>query len=380
MNFKLLFALPLFAMACSGSDDIEIEPVPPVVDGNDIELLIDGSLETVYESDGASISFITQTEGKVAAYSFYAAESQSNENDPNSWVVYGSNDKNEWTEVDKRGNIDFWARFQERYFALEKVSNYKYLKFVVQPKDATKLRLAELKLHAEDVNSKWTNFQYPLVPFVNEDEKSVGSKYYDYLVQNKSEYLKFHAREVAKILYYDADDARKDIQQIKYILKDYDGISAKSGNIPSVQITYSTRYIAQAYQLSMFKLDHETRGVLFHEMTHCYQYEPQNCGTYNEQGVFWAFMEGLADAVRIHAGYVDMKERRQGGWYTDGYKTTGFFLDWLTTKDPDAIRKFNRSAKELSTWSFDGAMKYIFGSNASVRNLWVEYQNYLKTI
>lgn len=366
--------------AC-GSDDAGNggTTVPPAIAGNDVTYLIDNDLTTVYEEEGANISFIVETQGQTQAYAFFAAEAQSNSNDPIAWTVYGSDDKSQWTQIETQSAIDFWARFQERRFALSKAANYKYLKFEVQPKDQKTLRIADLKLYAENPDAGWEDFSYPLVPFENQDAKSKGSEYYNYLVQNKEGYLKYHAREVAKILYYDAANSRNDIQQIKYILKQSDVISAKSGNIPSVQIAYSTTYIEQFYQKSMAQLDAETRGVLFHEMTHCYQYEPKNCGSYDGSSDFWAFMEGVADAVRIQAGYVDYKERTTGGWYSDGYKRTGFFLDWLTTKDPDALRKFNQSAKDLDTWTFDGAMKYIFGQTATVKALWQEYQNYLKS-
>ena len=111
---------------------------------------------------------------------------------------------------------------------------------------------------------------------------------------------------------------------------------------------------------------------------HAYQFEPKGIGTYSTNKEFWACIEGLADAVRAQAGYFDIAERRRpGGNWLDGYQTTGFFIQWLTTKDPDAIRKFHQSVRDLEVWSFDGAMKYIFGKNASIQGLWDEYQAFL---
>lgn len=40
------------------------------------------------------------------------------------------------------------------------------------------------------------------------------------------------------------------------------------------------------------------RAVLLHELTHAYQLEPQGIGSYGTNRVFWAFIEGMADAVR----------------------------------------------------------------------------------
>ena len=40
-----------------------------------------------------------------------------------------------------------------------------------------------------------------------------------------------------------------------------------------------------------------------------------------------------------------MSTRKPGGNWMDGYRTTGFFIQWLTTKDPDAIRKFHETVR-----------------------------------
>jgi hypothetical protein len=69
--------------------------------------------------------------------------------------------------------------------------------------------------------------------------------------------------------------------------------------------------------------------------------------------------------------------RKPGGHWMDGYQTTGFFLQWLTCKDPDFLRKFNYSTRVVIPWSFDKAMKYVFGEKSSVDGLWQEYQAFL---
>ena len=58
----------------------------------------------------------------------------------------------------------------------------------------------------------------------------------------------------------------------------------------------------------------------------------------------------------------------------DGYRTTGFFLAWLTqTKDSDFLRKFNRSTLHVIPWSFQGAIQYAFGEGYDIDRLWEEY-------
>lgn len=62
----------------------------------------------------------------------------------------------------------------------------------------------------------------------------------------------------------------------------------------------------------------------------------------------------------------------------DGYRTTGFFFQWLTTKDPDAIRKLHLTVRDLEVWSFDKAIKSIFGEDSSIEGMWNEYQAFLE--
>ncbi|MDD7153950.1 MAG: basic secretory protein-like protein [Candidatus Cryptobacteroides sp.] len=229
-----------------------------------------------------------------------------------------------------------------------------------------------------EVRDEWKDFVYPEVKFSCLNPETRGAKLYSQLVPDPESFIKEHCRKVAEILFYSASDPMNHVGRINYILKDYDGVSAKAGNPEETTVYFSTRHVEKSAAQSMFKLDYETRGVLFHELVHAYQFEPKGIGTYSTNKEFWACIEGLADAVRAQAGYFDIAERRRpGGNWLDGYQTTGFFIQWLTTKDPDAIRKFHQSVRDLEVWSFDGAMKYIFGKNASIQGLWDEYQAFL---
>ncbi|KAA6337631.1 hypothetical protein EZS27_014308, partial [termite gut metagenome] len=207
-----------------------------------------------------------------------------------------------------------------------------------------------------------------------------GNRIYTQLVQDPDKYVKYHTQKVAEILFYTADEPMNDVRRINYVLKDYNGISEKSGNPPSVSIVYSTRWVETSAKESLYKLDYETRGVLYHELTHAYQFEPKGIGTYSTNKEFWACIEGIADAVRAEAGLFDISTRKPGGHWLTGYRTTGFFIQWLTTKTPDAIRKFHHTVRDLDVWSFDNAIKSIFGNTASIEDMWKEYQEYLRSL
>jgi len=224
---------------------------------------------------------------------------------------------------------------------------------------------------------EWKDYFVGNVRFEDKAEGTEGSKIYARIIPDPSAYISESALKVLKTLYFSPKDSIPKIKTIRYTLKDYDGISAKSGSGSFISIVYSTQWIEKNFvNNDTAKLDYETRGVLYHELTHAYQLEPQGCGTYSDGGQFWSFIEGVADAVRVANGCFRPEDRPKKGHYLDGYRTTGFFLYWLSqTKDPDFIRKFNRTALEVIPWSFENAFKHIFGDKKEyhIDALWLEY-------
>lgn len=224
----------------------------------------------------------------------------------------------------------------------------------------------------------WSSFVYPQIDFRDLAPHTQGSQIYNRAIKEPDIFIQQHALHVARLLYWSADDYMPKVEKIVYTLEDVDGISAKSGSPPVVNIFYSTRWIEQTQSsASDEEVISGTRGVLYHELTHAYQLDPKGAGGYSQGNEHWAFIEGMADAIRYQAGYFPLSNRKPGGHWKDGYQTTGFFLQWLTGKDPDFLRKFNRTAIEVVPWSFDGAMKHVFGQSYSVDGLWEEYQAFL---
>lgn len=112
---------------------------------------------------------------------------------------------------------------------------------------------------------------------------------------------------------------------------------------------------------------------MLHELTHAYQLEPQGIGDYSNNKVFWAYVEGEADAVRVANGYFTAQDRPKGGSSMDGYRR--FFLVWLRDHyDRRFLKKFNRSTLEVIPWSFDGAIKLVLGKQYSIKELWHQYE------
>lgn len=223
----------------------------------------------------------------------------------------------------------------------------------------------------------WERYDTGAVEFTDLNPETEGSKIYRQIIPDPAAYITGHARRVVSTLYFSPDDSIPPIRTIRYLLKDYDGISAKSGAPPAIEIVYSTRWIEQSFaEGDTARLDYETRGVLYHELTHGFQLEPQGIGSYGTNKVFWAFIEGVADAVRYLNGCFTEADCPEGGSYLDGYRTTGFFLGWLTrTKDADFLRKFNQSTLHVIPWSFQGGIDYALGKGHNIDQLWEEYQN-----
>lgn len=233
-----------------------------------------------------------------------------------------------------------------------------------------------LKKQSAIMLNDWEKYSVGTVLFEDKAPQTKGSDIYHRIIPDAESYIKKQARAVLSTLYYSPNDSIVPVDNIHYTLEDTDGISAKGGSQGNIAIFYSTRHIEKSFaQNDTAKLFFETRGVLLHELTHAYQLEPQGIGSYGTNRVFWAFIEGMADAVRVANGGFGPDARPKGGNYMDGYRTTGYFFVWLRdNKDPDFLRKFNRSTLEVTPWSFDGAIKHVLGKEYNIDDLWHEYQ------
>jgi hypothetical protein len=228
-----------------------------------------------------------------------------------------------------------------------------------------------------NADSIWKDYFVGNILFEDKAPQSEGSRIYRSLIPDAEAYIGKQARTVLNTLYFSPEDSITPVYNLHYRLEDIDGISAKGGEKGEISIFYSTRHIEKSFaDKDTAKVDFETRGVLLHELTHAYQLEPQGIGSYGTNKVFWAFIEGMADAVRVaNGGFHGEADRPKGGNYMNGYRHAGYFFVWLRdNKDPDFLRKFNRSALEIVPWSFDGAIKHVLGEQYNMDELWNEYQ------
>ncbi len=220
----------------------------------------------------------------------------------------------------------------------------------------------------------WTHFAYPKINFINKTLGGNGDLYTD-LVPKPIDLINSVCLDVCKILYRSVDEI--DVLNIlDYSIEDIETISAKGGNPPHINIFFSSSYLKNKKgEMSDKELVDEIVGVLYHELTHGYQYAPKGAGAYANGTDFFGFLEGMADYVRLKAGYSSYDYRKTGGHWNDGYKVSAFFIDWLHTKDADFIYKMNQTAQTIIPWSWDAATQEILSQ--PTQELWNEYQDFL---
>ncbi len=228
-----------------------------------------------------------------------------------------------------------------------------------------------------DDDRQW-NKHLLTIDFHDRASSTKGSAIYHTLIPEPDPYIRSVAREVMRCLYFTPEDSMPVLHHLDYVLRNADGVSWKDGDDGNVSITYTTGHIERSFANNdTARVDFETRGVLLHELTHAFQLEPQGIGPYGGSNkAVWEMVEGTADAVRVACGgFHGEKDRPKGGSYHDGYRYIGYFFNWVReTKDPDFIRKMNRSCREVIPWSWDGAVAYALGPGHTIDALWQEYQ------
>nr|WP_281548247.1 basic secretory protein-like protein [Alistipes onderdonkii] len=305
------------------------------------------------------------------------------EDDPRNWSLWGSDNEKKWVKIDQRLDQTFWARYTEREYAVQLPGKYSKYAFIIETVSGDTLTTRGshgFRFFDSNPHEGWEDFTYPDVVFHYSSPHTGGSRIYRETITDPESYIRYHARKVCEILFWTDDNPenRNRIDRITYELKDYDGISAKSGEAPDIFISFSTRYIERTARNSILEFCDETRGILYHELAHGYQHQPKGCGRYDGQSEYWAAIEGMADAVRIDAGFHKQRRPDPDGNWMQGYTTTGFFLQWFRTKDPDALRKFHDTMRTLYPWSFDAGVKAVFGKDTTIQELWDEYAQFIR--
>ena len=171
--------------------------------------------------------------------------------DPAGWVLSGSHDGRKWVELDRREGCVFCSRFQEITGRIAEPSNYTAYKIEFLPREeADTVAVGDVRFYEHDREEAWSGFVYPAVDFEVLDPQTEGAAIYATLVQDPGAYVRYHTRKVAEILFYSAADTMNTVGKIDYTLKDYAGVSAKSGSRRASRFTNSTMKRAACFSTS----------------------------------------------------------------------------------------------------------------------------------
>ncbi len=214
---------------------------------------------------------------------------------------------------------------------------------------------------------RWQAVTSPSITY--ENDQSGGGRLFAQAVPHIDPYVHDIAGKVGRFLYLSPDEVPA-FERLTLKIFSFDGIAWKSGDPPHITVAVSSDYLLR-YHREGGNVAEEVRGILFHEMTHAYQHA---------NGMSSSAVEGVADLVRYCAGYIPTHFRFAGGHWTDGYKTTAFFLAWLQENQgyADLAYVLNQSALpgQANNWSWQSAI-----TNATCQSpdtLWHQYQTWLK--
>ncbi|MFV0398080.1 MAG: basic secretory protein-like protein [Bacteroidales bacterium] len=236
---------------------------------------------------------------------------------------------------------------------------------------------------ALQAQSNWSNYTYDQLEIKGEFDPPTdkGTELVLQVFPDLKATITQQSRIVQNLLYSSEVNAMPAVKNLQYTIKPSGPISGKGGGAPTVYISVNTEYLEKFYNShnqDTARFKREFIGMLTHELTHAFQLEPKGCGRYDGKSEFWAFIEGMADAMRYLSGDKEWKKPKPGGTYLSGYETTGFFLIYLQDRfDPHFVMKFHETAAKLPIWSFDGAIKEVLGERYSLDKLWDDYQKYL---
>ncbi|XBJ24200.1 hypothetical protein VPH35_002136 [Triticum aestivum] len=150
----------------------------------------------------------------------------------------------------------------------------------------------------------------------------------------------------------DPSDRRPaDGDTVTLAVRDTDGIASTSGST----IQLSARSVGG---ITGDNLKEQVDGVLYHEVAHVWQWGLQEYGAHS--GIF----EGIADYVRLKAGYVAANWVKEGGGdrWDQGYDVTARFLDYCDSLKAGFVAEMNGKLK-------DGYSDDYFGKYQVIREL-----------
>lgn len=175
------------------------------------------------------------------------------------------------------------------------------------------------------------------------------------------------------------------VQTIELVLRPMDGVAYTTGSETAKEIHFACQHIVN----SADRCADEIRGVLVHEVVHCFQYNGRGtcpggliegiAGVYSS---FFLFEFGKtacntalsADWVRLRSGLAPPHWSPGGNSWDAGYHVTAYFLEWLTERYGEGtVQEINELMKDAP---YDELIfKTVTGRK--VDKLWKFYKEHL---
>lgn len=206
----------------------------------------------------------------------------------------------------------------------------------------------------------------PIINFENQDPGNSGN--FDAVIQDVQAEMQDAICTVCSILYRTPDDLPRMHDTVNFIIDNHDGVAYAGGN----SIHLSTGHIQNYGDPESAYV--EFKGVMVHESTHLYQV---NGG--NSDG---ALIEGVADFVRVRAGYYGPGRCGGGDSWDGAYTISGCFFSWLAgpceyhdvfqpQNDLDIGYRINLIINEGKS-AVQDEIETTFGTDVST--LWTQYK------
>ena len=228
----------------------------------------------------------------------------------------------------------------------------------------------------------WGDFKPPSIQIIDLVSQTNGSRLFHAAIPDPVEWIRIVCEQVARTLYATLTEV-PDVRNITIQLSAGDFVARKSGNGTAARIEISADYLEKVVDGDLgdtAAVKAELDGIFFHEITHVYAPEPTGAGIYDGESEFWAFTEGVADAVRIGAGLMTQKSpvTSDNRKWLGGYEITGFFLHYIKVRrDKHFLTKFMETAQTLKNrWSFDRAFHDTLGQGVDV--VWRDYIDFIQ--
>jgi len=203
----------------------------------------------------------------------------------------------------------------------------------------------------------------PRVSFTNRDPMGDG-KAFDDIVSDPQALLWQATRAACRTLFRNASEV-KAVTDVAFDVGPFSGVAGTGDNA----ITLNASYVKMQADASADVL-REITGILHFQASFLYQ----NNGRSADAAVTRWVLFGIADYVRLSAGYIDRRSRAAPttSYAQASSQTIAFFFDYLAMSNPDIVYQLNqRLSPTAGAWSND-VFVTLMGSELDA--WWTAYQ------